>query len=188
MKTTITFLRHGQTAANRKNLFCGSEDPGLDRYGKMQVARAGALLCGHTFDTLYYGHARRVAQTAEIVLRNLAREPRTVIQTGEIREIDFGLFEGLTVAQIERKYPEKWQAYMADWQAFTFPEGDSVNGFYRRCGDFIQRVLESHEGENLLLVAHKGFILNCLLILQGGTIADVFTRDIQNGEFITLSD
>ncbi|MEG1991424.1 MAG: histidine phosphatase family protein, partial [Christensenella sp.] len=62
-----------------------------------------------------------------------------------------------------------------------------VEAFYERCERFIHDIVFEYENNRILIVAHKGFILACLSALLTGDMSDVFTRDIKNGEFITIT-
>ena len=76
---------------------------------------------------------------------------------------------------------------MQDWQTFVFPQGDGVEAYYERCGQFIHDILFEYENNRILIIAHKGFILACWSALLTGDIADVFTRSIENGEAVTVT-
>ena len=186
MSTKITFLRHGATAHNSKGIYSGASDPPLDGDGVSMVERAAHKLCGEPYNALFYGQMRRVEQTAQIVLGALRQPPDMVRQCREIHEMDFGLFEGLTYAEIEAKYPVEWQQYMDCWQQFTFPQGSNIRSFFEDCGTFITGVLREHAGKNLLVVGHKGFILSCVATLQNEGLNGLFNRDIKHAKTLTL--
>ena len=187
MKTKITFLRHAQTDANKDGNFCGSLDLPLNETGKRQAAQAAALLGNTKFDVVLYGRARRVCETAEAVVAKLRQKPAAILQAEEIREMDFGIFEGLHYREVAKRYPEEWQKYMDDWRTYVFPQGDGVEAYYERCGQFIHDILFEYENNRILIIAHKGFILACWSALLTGDIADVFTRSIENGEAVTVT-
>lgn len=187
MSTSITFLRHAQTEANEKGVFSGKTDLPLSREGEACALKAAEALAEERFDVIFYGTAKRVLQTTDYVLSRLESVPKIILKSEEISETDFGLFEGLSAGEIEEKYPREWKRYMDDWQTFVFPEGESVTEFYERCVQFIHNVLFEYENNRILIVAHKGFILACWSALLTGDISDVFTRDIKNGEAVTLT-
>ncbi len=187
MSTSITFLRHAQTEANEKGVFSGKTDLPLSKTGEDNARKAAENLADERFDVVFYGTAKRVLQTADHVLSKLEVVPPIILKSEDISETDFGLFEGLNAAEIQEKYPADWQRYMQDWQTFVFPEGEGVEAFYERCSTFIHNVLFEYENNRILIVAHKGFILACVSALLTGDLTDVFTRDIQNGETITLT-
>ncbi|MEA5003722.1 MAG: histidine phosphatase family protein, partial [Christensenella sp.] len=148
---------------------------------------AAETLQNEKFDVVIYGKAKRVVGTAQAVFDILRKEPDTVVQTGEIREMDFGLFEGMHYREIVQQYPEQWQRYMDDWRTYAFPQGDSIAEYYSFCSEWIGGVVERYPGKDILIVGHKGFILNCLSALLTQDGGDVLSRDIGNAETVTLT-
>lgn len=187
MSTSFTFLRHAQTEANEKGVFSGSIDLPLSKEGEACAEQTAFMLAEEHFDAVFYGTAKRVLQTTDYVLSKLQDVPKIILKSDEIRETNFGLFEGLSAGEIQEKYPQDWKRYMDDWQTFVFPGGDSVEAFYERCEQFIHNVLFEYENNRILIVAHKGFILACWSALLTRDLSDVFTRDIKNGEFVTIT-
>lgn len=187
MSTSFTFLRHAQTEANEKGVFSGSTDLPLSREGEACARQAALELADEHFDAIFYGRAKRVLQTTDYVLSKLREVPKIILKSDRIRETNFGLFEGLSADEIEKKYPQEWKRYMEDWQTFVFPEGDGIEAYYEQCGQFIHDLLFEYENNRILVIAHKGFILACWSALLTGDISDVFTRDIKNGETITVT-
>lgn len=187
MSTSITFLRHAQTSANEKGFFNGSLDEPLSPIGEESAQKMAQELSEERFDAIFYGKKKRVLQTTDYVLSQLKHIPPILLKTDEIKEINFGLFEGLTADEIEKKYPEEWKQYMENWQKYSFPQGESLELFYENCEKFIHNLVLEYENNRILIVAHKGFILACWSALLTGDPADVFTRDIKNAEYVTLT-
>ncbi|MEG0593772.1 MAG: histidine phosphatase family protein [Christensenella sp.] len=187
MSTSITFLRHASTDANEKGVFSGKTDLPLCNAGEAEAVKAAEALADEHFDVILYGIKKRVLQTTDYVLSQLLVLPKIILKSERITEMDFGLFEGMSADEIQKKYKKEWQQYMDDWQSFAFPNGESVEAFYERCERFIHDIVFEYENNRILIVAHKGFILACLSALLTGDMSDVFTRDIKNGEFITIT-
>ena len=133
MSTSFTFLRHAQTEANEKGVFSGSLDLPLSKEGEACAEKTAEKLEGEHFDAVFYGTAKRVLQTTDYVLSKLRDTPKIILKSEQIKETDFGLFEGLSAAEAQQKYPQEWQRYMQDWQTFVFPQGDGVEAYYERC-------------------------------------------------------
>ena len=187
MSTCFTFLRHAQTDANASGVFSGKTDLPLNEEGKECALAAAKALSEERFDVIFYGTMKRVLQTTDYVLSEMKRVPKIILKSDRIDETDFGRFEGLGADEIAKNYPDDWKRYMEDWQTFVFPGGDSVEEYYERCEKFIHDVLFEYENNRILIVAHKGFILACLSALLTGDMSDLFTRDIQNGEAVTVT-
>jgi len=187
LKTKITFLRHASTDNNIAHVYSGNNDLELNATGIKEAEASAEKLKNEKFDVMLYGRKKRVQKTAETVLGELVVRPGAIVVSDDIREIDFGVMEGMNYEQIEKKYPGEWKEFMNHWQNFTFPEGDNVAAFYKHCCDFVDDTINGYPGKNILVVAHKGFILACRAYLEGGGIDDFFKYDIRNAGFITIA-
>ena len=105
MSTSITFLRHAQTDANTGGKFSGADDLPLNAEGEARALQTAEELAGERFDVILYGRAKRVLQTTDYLLSRLQAVPKIILKSDSIREMNFGLFEGLTADEIRQKYP-----------------------------------------------------------------------------------
>jgi len=163
-------MRHGQTAANEAHIFCGRLDPPLSPRGEAQVRRAAQALQG-PFDRVLISPALRTRQTAKIVCPDV--EPEVL---PELRELDFGDFEGLTADEIRDRMPEAWANYMNIPLHFIFPNGDDTVLYLREAERTIQRIALG-EGR-VLIVSHRGFTTAALSTLLHGDASRKFSYSI----------
>src|SRR5688572_1867523 len=108
--TLLLLIRHGETQWNLDHRVQGHHDVPLTDRGKEQAYRLARWLADEPLHAVYGSDLRRSWETAEIVASGRApvrREPR-------IREASFGLFQGLTTAEIESRYPEEFRAWRRD--------------------------------------------------------------------------
>jgi broad specificity phosphatase PhoE len=99
--------------------------------------------------------------------RLVAGAATPIVATQEFTEVDFGVFEGLTAAEIRDRYPadfKRWNRDPLDL-TYTYPGGESRAAFVARVGHGVQHMLEfldsaaSTTGSTTsLLVAHRGVI------------------------------
>lgn len=112
MTARLYLLRHGETEWNREgNRYAGRTDLELSDVGREQARRAAAALAHIPFGAVYASTLRRSRVTAEIVAG--ARGVPVVVRP-DLVEIDFGAWEGLTRAAIERDHAATWHAWRAD--------------------------------------------------------------------------
>lgn len=177
--TELYLMRHGQTAANHRGIYCGQTDIALTAAGVQQAGNAAKHLpcVAH----VYSSDLIRAKQTARIAMPHAK-----ITYQNALREIDFGDFEGLNADQIQAAMPIAWHRYMEDFMAFTFPHGDAVQEYLTNAIDTIQSIVAAHENERLLVVSHKGFILVVLSHYLNGDSAHMFDYDIAPGSFIKL--
>jgi len=152
--TTTVLLRHGQTGLSVERRFAGSGDTDLTEHGAEQARAAAERLRRQAGDTriasILTSPLRRARRTAEEAARALGAPLRV---DADLREADFGAWEGLTFAEAQ----EKWPGEMAAWLASTAaapPGGESFAEVERRVMAAFDRLLGRYAGTKVLVVTH----------------------------------
>ena len=94
--TELLLVRHGETDWNAPGRLQGHTDRPLSDYGREQARRLAEELAGEQFDAVYASDLARARETAEIVGERLQLP---VVLDADLREKDWGTWEGLTSAQ-----------------------------------------------------------------------------------------
>lgn len=153
MTTTLYLIRHGVTLCNKRKQYCGRLDVPLSIDGKKQAARLHARLRGVHFDAVYTSNLKRAKQTAAIVFKE-----KKLIVVPDLREINFGIFEGKRYQEIVKKYPEAYEKWVADPFKYEIPRGENLTGFRKRVNTAIKKIAASNRGKTVALVCHGGTI------------------------------
>src|SRR5690606_34501081 len=120
-----------------------------------QAEKLKDFLAEFAFDGVYVSPLKRAIQTADILSKEY-------ILDGRLREMNFGVFEGLKYEEIEQKYPQYLRLWNADYENYRIPEGESLQDLFDRVEDFINDVKGKHE--RVLVVTHGG-VIRCALSL-----------------------
>ena len=126
--------------------------------GERKAIALGQRLAGIEFSAVYSSPMGRALRTAE-----LAGFP-TPIVSPLLKEFDYGSYEGLTTAEIQRERPG-WELFRDGCQG-----GESPREVYQRAGAFIDEALT--HGDNVLAFAH-GHILRMVAVVFLGLRAEV---------------
>lgn len=167
--TRLLFIRHGESVANAEGLAGGPiGDGGLTPLGQRQAIalRDRLLLSGELRSTtaFYTSTLPRAIETGAIIATAL-RSDLVVVADVSLCEINVGDGDGLPWAQYVERYPTPdWDV---DPSAITAPGGESLLGFHERCREAIERLVERHRGELVVVVTHGGFIEQAMKIYQG---------------------
>ena len=86
-------VRHGKTEYNERRQYCGALDPDLSDLGRQELEHSAikTYLKEHTPDMVFCSPMQRTLQTAAILLDD---RDVPLVAVPELREIDFGDFEG----------------------------------------------------------------------------------------------
>lgn len=150
---TIYVVRHGETTWNLQGLVQGNHDTPLSNDGLVQTTKTVASLSTVRFDAIFTSPLARARAIAEPVGANLGVAP---VVMPELREIEFGNWEGHTWEEIAILYP----ATLATWELKS-PEsrpgsGESLADVHQRA-ERVRQMLESSSASLALVVAHGGF-------------------------------
>jgi broad specificity phosphatase PhoE len=135
--TTLLLVRHGETDWNADGRLQGQTDRPLNDFGRRQAQQLAADLEGEKLEAIYSSDLARARETAEIVGERLAL---TVVLDPDLREKDWGTWEGLTAAERDRV-------------EFV---GESTRAHQERTLRALRRIAERHPGHDVLVVTHGG--------------------------------
>lgn len=155
MKTIVYLVRHGETKWNALGKFQGSQDIELSTEGINQ-AKYVANALKHKFDVIYSSPLKRALKTSKIICGNSDIE---ITIENELREINFGEWEGLTVKEIRAGFPEAFQKWTTDLSEGPICGGElSIKNASMRAKNAILRAVQKYEGKRIVIVAHGGII------------------------------
>jgi ribonuclease H / adenosylcobalamin/alpha-ribazole phosphatase len=149
--TLTILLRHGDTRLSPEHRFSGLSDEPLSADGARQVsAAAHRLACGAPIDAIVSSPLPRASATAAIVAGELGLTPAS---DDDLRETDFGEWEGLTFTEIQDRWPGTVLAWQHDPQQAP-PGGESFAATACRVDRACERILEKYQGQTVLVVSH----------------------------------
>jgi broad specificity phosphatase PhoE len=159
MPKRVYLIRHGETDGTVAGQFLGSTDLPLTPRGEGQVQRLVTLLPPHLFAPgastwCVASPLLRAQQTARAVT-GPADFPFDT--DADLREMDFGAWEGLTSEEVEERYPGGQREWAAPTQDTTFPGGESLGRFEERVERAQARIARRSE-EAVLVFAHGGVV------------------------------
>jgi len=132
--------------------YLGQTDLPLSETGIEQAHGLAERLREVRFTAAFSSDLQRAARTAEIVVAGTGLE---VELDARLREIDAGLWEGLTAEEAKERHPKEWAERERDLVGHRFPGGESFRELKRRAvAAFVDAVHLG--GERPLIVAHLG--------------------------------
>lgn len=155
LKTRIYLVRHGETSWNAGGKFQGHSDIPLSDVGRQQAKALAKRLQGHKIDAVYSSDLSRARETAEIIA-----EPHrlTVNYLPELREINFGQWEGLTYKEISESFGEISKRWWSNPLTTAIPAGEKLQQVADRCNKALAEIVKKHPGETVVIAAHGGVI------------------------------
>lgn len=153
--TRICLVRHGETEWNAERRIQGQTDIALNATGVRQAEAAGRWLRGAGLSALYASDLQRAWVTALAIGRATGLQPSAA---PELRERRYGVFEGLTYAEAEVRFPEGYAAFEGRNADYDFAGGESLKTMFARVTGKLCELAERHRGQSLAVVVHGGVL------------------------------
>ena len=154
MAKKLLLLRHGDIGAEYHNRYIGSTDVSMSDQGKQQVRTISEWLRRQRIEYCYCSPLKRCRETAAIVLERSGGDCKV---DQDLREIDFGSWEGLAFADIAQKFPDEVKRWSDFDMNFTFPEGERIGECVGRVVGVADRLVEE-PADTVLVCTHGGII------------------------------
>ena len=155
LQGAVVLLRHGESTWIAEGRFQGQADPPLSAAGRRQAELAARRLADpHRPPALpiplgppgeiVHSPLSRTAETASVVAAAIPNEGRPIPVRPEpgLLEIGQGEWEGLPVAEIERRWPEILAGWRRDTLTSWAPGGESIAEVDRRVRAALRGVLD----------------------------------------------
>lgn len=153
--TRLILVRHGETDWNAGTRIQGHTDIPLNERGLWQADRLAAALAHEELHAIYSSDLQRAARTAMPTAR-AAGLP--VLHEPTLRERGFGVFEGLTFAEVESRWPDDAQRWRQREPGFAPGGGEALQDFHARSVAAVDALARRHRGQTLLVVSHGGVL------------------------------
>jgi len=149
MVTTLYLIRHGETEGAEVRRYKGSIDVPLSEKGIEQMRRVSKFLFTdspiHRFThshlyAVYCSDLIRAVKSAEIIAEPHGLHPVII---PELRERNFGIWEGMSFTEIKEKYPKEFDAWAGNPLKFSPIEGESTIEVRDRVIKALSKILNS---------------------------------------------
>ncbi len=176
--TRIHLIRHGQVVGHNQKRYNGQTDVALTDLGVEQYHRLKDRLADTPISACYTSSLTRCVTGATIICGQFGIDP---VRRGELRELNIGVWEGLTWDEIKVLWPEEWQARLADLVNYRVPQGENLLDLQARVMPVVREIVERHQGQEVLVVGHGGVNRIVLLNAIGAPLAGMFNIEQNYG-------
>lgn len=159
----LMLVRHGESEWNAQRRYQGQSDVPLSVLGRRQAELIAGRLAGVKIDAVYASDLIRAWETARPIAEKSGLK---VFPEPRLRELKFGVLEGLTFDEAQAQYPEMMAAWLQDFN--RPPEGaETIDLFNARIVSLVEDLKQKHNEQVVLLVAHGGSLSEILRVVLG---------------------
>jgi alpha-ribazole phosphatase/probable phosphoglycerate mutase len=190
MVTVLYLIRHGETEGAEKRRYKGSIDVPLSENGIRQMEQVSKYIVeenkyfsnppsptflkggkGGLLDAVYCSDLQRAIKSAELIAKPHSLNP---IIVPSLRERNFGIWESMSFDEIREKHPLEFDAWAGNPLRFSPMGGESTVEVKERVIDALDKILNTHEKQQIAIVSHGGVIRIMLCHFLGIPLENIF--------------
>jgi probable phosphoglycerate mutase len=169
----LLLARHGRTEWHRDNRYVSRTDIGLNETGRREAWMLARRAEEERPDLVLCSPLTRALETARLSAEACDMEPRT---DERLRELDFGEWEGKSLAEIREEDSESVSLFEEDPARHGFPGGEPLHKGAERVLEILAELHRSHTGQTVLVVAHNTLLRLGLCQMLGIPVKDYRRR------------
>ncbi len=147
----LILIRSAQTDWQAQGRLAGDTNLQLNEIGHKQAAADALAIAGFSPAVIQCGMDQPTKQTATIIADELQLKTKAMV-LNELREIDLGHWEGLTIEDFKERFSKVYRQWRNDPLSVTPPEGESVPEMSRRLNVCLEKVLKRCEQQTVVVV------------------------------------
>lgn len=160
--TTIVLTRHGHVEGIQPERFRGRAELALTPLGQRQAqATADYIAAGWRPAAVYCSPMDRCVRTASAIAQPFGLH---VERVPGLNDFDYGLWQGLTIADVQARWPAEYALWRSAPQQLTVPGGESLYNVAARAIRDLHEILQRHKAETVVIVAHDS--VNRILLMH----------------------
>jgi len=173
----LILVRHGESLLGRARRYAGHRDSPLSPEGRRQISSLRPRFRRLRPDLVISSDLKRCRQTASL----LAPQARVLV-SHELRELDFGAWDGLTATTCRRRHPGHFDRWMRDPWSVRPPGGEKLAQLWKRVRAFVSELVEQRPDLTIAIVTHAGPIR----ALLAGSPREFWSRNVPAGALFSL--
>ncbi len=151
----LGLIRHAMTQWNCEKKIQGREDIELSLQGRKQAEAWAEILSSEQFDLILSSTMKRAQQTALIIQKRINVDIEYDIN---LREQDFGQWEGEKIKDIREHNPGQIESQESRGWEFCPPGGESRINVLNRAFRAIETAVKKDDNKYILMVSHNSVI------------------------------
>lgn len=172
----VIFARHGQTEWNKEFRFQGRTNVQLTEEGRLQAHALASRLSSWPPEVIYTSPLDRAVYTARTIAD---RHNLTPVILPELQEINFGGWEGQSIAMLDKEQHEIFARWRAD-PFFNPPSGaETWEKIYARLSRAVKIFLDGSY-KRIAVISHGGIMRALYAVFLGLNPHKVWNIDVSN--------
>ena len=150
--TKLLLVRHGESMANREQVFSGHYDVELEEKGKLQAELTAKYVTdNYQIDKVYASDLKRAYETGKAVADKIGKE---IVTDVRLREIDGGEWEEVKFAELPNLFPDDFKTWKEDIGKVRCTGGESTKELAQRVYEAVHEIAKENKGKTIVIATH----------------------------------
>ncbi len=180
----LLMIRHGEIPSNVNKVYAGRSPERLTEKGMCQAREVSDKLKEYEVDAIYSSPIQRALQTAQIINEKKGLDLRV---EDAFRELEMGLWEGMSEADIERQYPDEWSIWNNRPAELKLADRETLDDLQQRVLAGVRNISPEMAGQNIVIVSHVAIIRVLLLWHAKKSLGLYKTIHVPNAEIFKIN-
>jgi broad specificity phosphatase PhoE len=161
-ETQLYAVQTGQTVWEAQARLEALAGVPLSDAGRQRAERIGKELVPHEPTVVYSGPGQAESESARLLGGELGVKVR---RDDRLCELDFGLWQGLTIQEVKHRHPSLWKQWQESPASVRPPGGESLDEAAARAGKALRDILKKERNQGPVLVLRPVVlaVVRCLL-------------------------
>ncbi len=151
--TKIFMIRHGEVANALDRCYNGHNDVDLSSEGLRQMKLIADRLNEKPIKAVYSSDLQRASKGARMIAGRHSLAP---IVLKELRELNYGIWEGRRLDEIKRLYPDDVIDRYNNIEHYRIQGGETLLEMRERVLSAVNNIINQHKGDAVVIVSHGG--------------------------------
>jgi len=146
----------------------------ISKKGEQQVKIWQDAFSGIDIDVIYSSDLIRCLYFAEALSQVTGGK---LLIKKDLREVDQGIFCGLSFKEIQQRWPEKLEQRLKNFVEFCPPKGESILKASSRITNFLEEIKKLSIGSKIIIVTHGAIIRIILSLILRMPLSKIFSLE-----------
>lgn len=180
----IYLTRHGETEWNIQHRLQGWKDSPLTSKGINDAIALSQKISGIRFHSIYSSPSKRALNTVKILSGD---KEIPIIQDENLREINFGEWEGKTKAEINERFENEFSSLWESPDLYDHQphNGESLSNVRRRVEEVLKKIIETNKDGNVLIVTHAVIVATMIAYFKNSPTEKLWDIPFVHGTSLT---
>ncbi|HSH85039.1 MAG TPA: histidine phosphatase family protein [Guyparkeria sp.] len=185
--TRLDLIRHGEPVGGRRFRGDAVDDP-LSPTGWQQLERRIQALEEQGMADWDVIATSPMARCHGFAAGLAMRRGLELVVEPDLREIGFGPWEGLRMAEVAERYPELHAAFLDDPVSGRPPDSEAMPDFFERVFRGLERLEANHAGQSILLLSHAVVMRAACGWVLGAPMAVVGRMETEYASWLSIQN